>query len=319
MKLEVELIYITARIPDKAVDFLKEKHEVCLDDSPRRGRFLNMLEKADGLISMLSDNIDREAIERGRKLKIIANYAVGYNNIDVRFALSRGIAVTNTPGILTDATADLTWALILSVTRHIVTADRYTREGLFKGWHPMLFRGTGLQNKNLGILGLGRIGEAVACRGKAFGMNILYSNRKRNHCAEEKLNASFVSFRELLEQSDILSVHVPLTQETKEMIGIEELKLMKKSSFIINTARGPVIDEDALAGMLSDKRIAGAGFDVYYNEPEINPSLLTLDNVVLLPHLGSATMETREKMAFMAVENVIAVLAGKPPLNPVAV
>ncbi len=311
------MIYITAEIPGKAVDYLRKEHEVIIDDVPPREKLLNRLESADAVISMLSDSIDKQAIDCGKKLKIIANYAVGYNNIDIDYATSKGIVVTNTPGVLTDATADLAWALILSLTRLVIPSDKYTREGKFKGWHPMLFQGTGLQGKNLGIFGMGRIGKAVAKRGKAFGMNIIYNNRNRDIDSEKTLDANFVSFAELLKKSDILSVHVPLTGETKNIIGSNELEIMKKTSYIINTARGPVIDEEALSRYLVENRIAGAGLDVYYNEPEIHPELIELKNVVLLPHLGSATCETREKMAFMVAENVLSVLKGGAPLNEV--
>ncbi len=312
-------IYITARIPRKAIDFLKDRGlTVEVDDFPDRDRLLEKVKDAGGVITMLSDRVDKEFIDRAENLKIVANYAVGYNNIDWEYARNTGVAVSNTPGVLTDATADLTWALILAVARKIIPADSYTREGKFSGWEPLSFLGSNLKNKNLGILGMGRIGRAVAKRGRAFNMNIIYHNRNPvGDEIEESLEAEYLTFEELLKQSDILTLHIPLTEETEDMIGESELELMKKDAYLINTARGAVIDEEALLEALREEALEGAGLDVYRNEPDFDPGFCELDSVVLLPHLGSATRETRTKMAMMAAENVVSVLEGGEPINPV--
>ena len=270
------------------------------------------------LISMLSDPIDAEVIESNPRLKVIANYAVGTNNIDLKTASSREIVVTNTPGVLTDATADLAWSLILSLARRVLEGDRLVRTGRWMGWNPTQLLGMDLTGKTLGIIGMGRIGQAVARRAVGFGMRLIYHNRRRlpGHF-EKKFNASYRPLSRLLTTADIISLHVPLTPETRHLIDRRVLDRMKRTAFLINTARGPIVDEKALVNALKHGKIAGAGLDVFEEEPTVQKSLLTLPNVVLLPHLGSATIETRTKMGFMVIENIQAVLNGKLAPNAV--
>jgi glyoxylate reductase len=259
------------------------------------------------LLSMVTDSIDRAVVEAGRDLKVIANVAVGYNNIDVAAARERGIIVTNTPDVLTDATADLTLALILAVTRRLGEGERMVRRGDWKGWAFDQLLGMQLRGRQLGIVGFGRIGKAVAERASAFGMTIAHTSR----------SSTGMPLDRLLSTSDVVSLHVPLTPETRHLIGQPELARMKRSAYLINTTRGPVVDEGALAWALKNRLISGAALDVYEREPEVHPELLPLENVVLAPHLGSATTETRTAMADLAASNAIAVLEGKPPVTPV--
>ena len=266
------------------------------------------------LIALITDQIDRGVIEAGTDLRIIANVAVGYNNIDIATARARGIVVTNTPDVLTDATADFAFALILAITRRLGEAERIVRAGRWQRWAFDFLLGTELRGKQLGIVGYGRIGRAVAARGAAFGMRIAYVPRASSaHSAE----AESMPLDRLLATSDVVSLHVPLTPETRHLIDQPALARMKRNAFLINTARGPVVDEPALAWALKNRIIAGAALDVYEDEPTIHPDLLTLENVVLSPHIGSATTETRTAMADLAIRNVVAVLSGQPPLTPV--
>ena len=260
------------------------------------------------LLSMVTDVVDRSVIEAGTALRVIANVAVGYNNIDVPAARERGIIVTNTPDVLTDATADFTLALILAVTRRLGEGERMLRRGDWKGWAFDQLLGMQLRGRQLGVVGFGRIGQAVAARASAFGMTIAHASR----------SGTGIPLDRLLSTSDIVSLHVPLTPETRHLIGQAELARMKRSAYLINTTRGPVVDEAALAWALRNRLIAGAGLDVYEREPDVHADLLSLENVVLAPHLGSATTETRTAMADLAARNVIAVLAGEAPLTPVA-
>ena len=254
----------------------------------------------------------------GPRLKMIANLGVGYNNIDVRAATARGIPVSNTPGVLTEATADLAFTLLLAVARRVVEGDRRVRAGEFKFWAPFLFLCREVSGKTLGIVGMGRIGKAVARRARGFDMPVLYHNRSRLESDEEdRLGARHASLDELLQQSDFVSLHVPLTAQTTHLIGGEQLAAMKPTAYLINTARGPVVNEQALLEALQARRIAGAALDVYENEPALTPGLTLLDNVVLLPHVGSATLETRTRMAAMAAQNLIAGLSGQTPPNVV--
>jgi len=269
----------------------------------------------DGLLCLLTDTIDERIIRAGEKLRIIANYAVGYNNIDMAVASAHRIMVTNTPGVLTDATADLAWALILSICRRIIESDRFTRAGSFQGWAPKLLRGGDLSGRTIGIVGAGRIGSAVARRAAGFDMKILYTGRSDNRGLEQALGARRVPLETLLRTADVISLHVPLTDETRHLIGKEELSVMKKTAYLINTSRGPVVDEEALVKALRNEEIAAAGLDVFEEEPKVHPGLVTLDSVVLTPHTGSATYGTRDRMAVMAAENLIAGLEGKRPPN----
>jgi glyoxylate reductase len=259
------------------------------------------------LISMVTDAVDAAVIGAGAELRIVANVAVGYNNVDVAAARARGIVVTNTPDILTDATADFTMALVLAITRRLGEGERMVRAGEWKGWALDQLLGMQLGGKQLGIVGFGRIGRAVAARAAAFGMTIAHTSRRGDGMPLDRLLAT----------SDVVSLHVPLTADTRHLIGQPELARMKRTAYLINTTRGPVVDEGALAWALKNRLIAGAGLDVYEREPEVHPDLLALDNVVLAPHLGSATTETRTAMADLAARNVIAVLTGQPPLTPV--
>ncbi len=275
---------------------------------------------AEGLVCLLTDPIDRELLSAAPNLRVVANVAVGYENIDVVVASELGVAVTNTPDVLTEATADLTFALLLAAARRIAEADATVRRGEFPAWgldQPLT--GSDVHGKALGIVGMGRIGTAVARRGRlGFGMNVLYHNRTRNEAAERELGAERVEFERLLEESDFVCVHVPLTDETHHLFDRAAFSRMKSTAVLVNVARGPVVDEEALVRALEEGEIAGAGIDVYEHEPDVHPGLLRLrERVVLTPHLGSATHETRHAMAVLAVDNILAVLRGEPPATPV--
>jgi glyoxylate reductase len=311
-------IFVTRKIPESGLDLLRKEYELEIykyDRVPTKQEIIKGLRGNDGLLCLLTDPIDRDVIYSEPKLKMIASYAVGYNNIDIQAATKRGIPVSNTPEVLTDTTAEMAWALLFSVARRIVEGDRFTRAGKFTGWAPMLMLGQDVSNKTLGIIGAGRIGTAFALKSKGFKMNVLYADEKQNDLLEKELNAKKVSFDDLIKRSDYISVHVPLIPSTRHLVGEKELRVMKKNAIIINTSRGPVIDEKALAKALKEKWIFGAGLDVYEHEPSIPKELLKLDNVVLQPHSASATTETRTKMAIMVAENMIAGLSGKIPPN----
>jgi glyoxylate reductase len=268
-----------------------------------------------GVLCMLTDRIDAAVLDAAAGCRVVANYAVGYDNIDVPAATTRGIVVTNTPGALTDATSDLAWTLLVSAARRVAEADAFTRAGRFQGWAPMLFLGADLTGRTLGIVGAGRIGAAVALKSVGFRMRVLYADPSHHPTLDKELGARRVPLDELLRESDFVSLHVPLTAETRHLIGAAQLAMMKQTAVLVNTARGPVIDEAALVAALKAGTIAAAGLDVYEDEPRLAPGLADLPNVVLLPHLGSATLETRARMAAMAAENLLAVLAGRRPPN----
>ena len=313
-------VFVTRLIPEKGINLLKifcQTVEINpYDRSLTHDELLHHVKDSDAILTMLSDEIDARLINETVKLKVIANYAVGYDNIDIKTATERGIFVTNTPGVLTDSTADMAWALLFSITRRVVEGDKYTRAGKFVGWEPMLLLGGDLVGKTLGIVGAGRVGTAMAMRSMGWLMKVLYTSRSsRNTVLEESLCARRVSLDTLLRESDYVSIHAPLTGETRHMIGAKELSLMKRTAYLINTARGAVIDEEALVNALKNKQIAGAGLDVYEEEPKLKPGMKELDNVVLAPHLGSATIETRTRMAVIAAENIISVLKGERPKN----
>jgi len=316
----LEKIFVTYKIPEIGLKLLS-KFNVEVNEEDRtlsKEEIIERARDATALVTLLSDNIDAEIINALPRLKIIANYAVGFNNIDIEAAKAKGVIVTNTPDILTDATADLAMALLLAAARRIVEADKFVRKGLFEGWKPELFLGIELNGKTLGIIGLGRIGKAVAKRAQAFGMKVIYHNRRPLTSEEEKnLDVEYRSLEQLLKESDFVSLHVPLTSETYHLLSRNKLKLMKPSAVLINTSRGAVVDEEALIEFLQQGKIAAAGLDVYENEPEVPYALKELDNVVLLPHIGSATVETRNNMAVLVAKNVLAVLKGKKPLTPV--
>jgi glyoxylate reductase len=266
----------------------------------------------DALICLMSDDIDRSVIDAGTRLKVVANVAVGYNNIDVAYARSRGVVVTNTPDVLTESVADFTWAMILAITRRLAEGDRLIRRGEWKGWALDFMLGTELKGKQLGLVGFGRIARAVAARAPAFGMKVAYTD-----VATFEGPFEHMSMDRLLNTSDVVSLHVNLTPQTRHLIDKQALARMKRSAYLVNTARGLVVEEAALVWALGERLIAGAALDVYENEPAVHPRLLSFENVLLVPHLASATTETRTAMANLAVDNVAAVLAGRPPLTPV--
>ena len=287
------------------------------DHPPSAAEILAGIRDAQAAICTLNERMDAEILSAAPSLRVIANYAVGTNNIDLEAAKARGIVVTNTPDVLTNATADITWALILAVARRVVEADQIVRQNRWTGWSPTQMLGVDLSGKTLGIIGMGRIGQAVARRAAGFEMTVLYWTRSERPLQSGNPAWQRVSFDELLRRSDFLSLHVPLTSETKHLINETALRLMKPTAYLINAARGPVVDEAALVEALREGRLAGAGLDVYEKEPELHPGLRELQQDVLLPHLGSATTETRVRMGMMCVENVLAVLEGKPIPNRV--
>jgi glyoxylate reductase len=315
---------VTNQLPASAIELLCAAGEVRLDEREEaipRGDLLALVADADAVLTLLHDRVDEEFFEAaGPQLRCVANVAVGYDNVDVAAAAKRGIVVTNTPGVLDDATADLTLALLLAAARRLVEGDRLVRSGRPWTWGMGFMLGTDLRGKRLGIVGLGGIGAKVAERARAFGMEIAYHSRKPAPAeVVERLEAQRLPLERLLESSDVVSLHCPLTPETRHLIAAAELERMKPTAILLNAARGPVVDEAALAAALVAGEIAAAGLDVYEREPRVEPGLLDLDNVVLAPHLGSATVETRTAMAELAVRNAIAVVGGEPPLTPVLV
>ena len=317
-------VLITRRLPSSVVSKLEPAATIDLysgDATIPSDELRARVADKDALICLLTDRIDRELILAAPTLKIVANVAVGYNNIDVEFARSRGIVVTNTPDVLTDAVATFTWALILAISRRLSEGERLVRRGAWRGWALDFMLGADLRGKQLGLVGYGRIGRAVAECAPAFGMRVAYSARHAAAPGDTGLGREArpepMSLDRLLNTSDVVSLHVPLTADTRHLIDKRALARMKRSAYLINTARGPVVDEAALAWALQHHLIAGAALDVYEDEPSIHPDLLQLENVLLVPHLGSATTETRTAMADLAIENVLAVLAGRPPLTPV--
>jgi glyoxylate reductase len=318
----VAKIVVTGKIPEVALEKLKKSHEVISwgEETPiSRDELLKRVSGANVIVSLLTEKIDEEVLtSAGNDLKAVCNVAVGYNNIDVAACKNKNVLVTNTPGVLTDATADIAMALILMTTRRLSEGERVIRNQDPWAWGMFYMLGSSIQNQTLGIVGMGQIGIATALRAKSFGMKIIYTRRNRlDEKIEKELSAQYVSLDELLQQSDIVSLHCPYSTETHHLISDAQLSKMKKTSYLINTARGPIVNEEALANALINKTIAGAGLDVYENEPKVNEKLLKLDNVVLLPHLGSATVETRTAMATTAANNAIEILSGNKPLNPV--
>ena len=315
-------ILVTRKLPSSVLDKLRAVARVDVyagDTAIPPDELRARVAGADALICLLTDTIDRSVIDAAPSLKVIANVAVGYNNIDIVHARSRGIVVTNTPDVLTESVADFTWALLLAITRRLSEGERLVRRGEWKGWALDLMLGTELRGKQLGLVGLGRIGRAVAVRAPAFGMRVAYASRRKSAGAgiEPGPDAELMSLDRLLTTSDVVSLHVPLTPETRHLIDKRALARMKRSAYLINTARGPVVDEEALAWALQQHLIAGAALDVYEHEPAIHPDLLGLENVLLVPHLGSGTTETRTAMADLAASNALAVLDGRPPVTPV--
>ncbi len=312
-------VLVTGRVPAHVRERISREHEVWAntDDKPMgRSELLERIVDREGLLCTIPDRIDEELLARAPELKMIATSTVGVDHVDLEAATARGIWVSNTPGVLDDATADLTFALILAVARRVVEGDRRTREGGFRHFAPMLFLGSDVSGKTLGIIGLGKIGRVVAKRASGFNMPVIYHNRRRIPPEEERaLNARYVAMETVLSEADFVSLHVPLTDQTRHLVGERELMTMKPTAFLINASRGPVVDEHALLTALRKKAIAGAGLDVYENEPVLTPGLADLKNVVLLPHVGSATLETRTKMAELAAENLLTGLKGDIPPN----
>jgi glyoxylate reductase len=316
-------VAVTRKVPQSGIDLLRAN---CgrVDVNPHdralsRSELLEMIAGRHGVLTVLNDRLDDEAFDAaGPQCKVFANLAVGYNNVDIAAATRRGIVITNTPEVLTETTADLAWSLIMATARRIVESDRFLRTGKWDGWGPMQFLGQDVHGATLGILGAGRIGTAVGRRATGFDMRVLYFDVvDLPNTALDGLGARRVGLHELLRESDFVSIHVPLTDQTHHLIGPAELKMMKPTAHLINTARGPVVDEKALVEALRTRVIAGAGLDVYENEPTITPGLTELNNVVCLPHIGSATTATRSKMAELAATNILAVLRGERPPTPV--
>ena len=311
------LALVTRKLPSKVISKLEENCDVDLyvgDKAISRDELLTRVAGKHAIVCLLTDTIDAAVLDgAGAQLKIVANVAVGYNNIDVAACRARGIAVTNTPDVLTNACADFTWGLMLAVTRRLGEGERVVRAGKWGGWALDYMLGMELRGKQLGLVGVGRIGRAVADKAPAFGMSVAYTARRDAGIP----NSTQMSLDRLLSTSDIVSLHCPMTPETKHLIDQKALTKMKRTAYLINTSRGPVVDEAALAWALKERLIAGAALDVYEKEPEIHAGLMGLENVLLIPHLASATTETRTAMADLAVTNAIAVLNGQPPVTPV--
>ena len=312
------VVAVTAKLPGRALEMLEARHLIRLN----RGRQLTdedelaaFLGDADAALTLLANPITDRVLAACPRLRVVANCAVGFDNVDLDAARRRGVWVTNTPDVLTQATADLTWALILAVTRRLGEAERTLRAGRFRGWSLDFMLGSGIQGRQLGIVGYGRIGRAVARRAAGFGMTLAYSDREP--LADPDPPAAFLPLEELLAGSHVVSLHAPLSDATHHLLDERRLRLMPRGSFLVNTARGPLVDEAALLRVLADGHLGGAGLDVFEAEPSVHPGLLELDNVVLLPHIGSATVETRAAMAELAAQNVLAVLAGDEPPTPV--
>jgi glyoxylate reductase len=314
-------IFVSRKIPGNSLDTLsKSGHELVISEFDRpltQEEFLGSAKGADAILTLLTDQIDADVMDAvGPQLKIISNYAVGFDNIAIAEATQRGILVTNTPSEeVNQAVAEHTWALILALARRIVEADESTRRGSYRGWEPGIFLGVSLTSKTLGIIGLGRIGILVAARAKGFGMNILYTKRNRDQEAEKSLGVQFASLEDLLARSDFISLHVPLTDETRHMINRETLSKVKKGAFLINTARGPVVSEQDAVDAVRAGQLGGLALDVYDNEPNINPELIAMENVILTPHIASATWEARNKMGQLAVAAILDTFSNKKLQN----
>ena len=310
-----EKVLVTREIPAAGLRPLEEFDVTVLSEAPpERADLLEAASGAEGVLSTVTEKIDGTFMDAaGEGLKVVANMAVGYDNVDVEAAKTRGVIVTNTPGVLDETTADVAFMLLLAAARRLGESERVLRAGRWEWWGPKLFMGPDVWGKKLGIVGLGRIGKAVARRARGFDMKILYHNRSRREEAEEELGASYLELDELLETADFITLHTPLTDETRHLIDAPALERMKPEAVLVNTSRGPVVDEAALAEALAERRIFSAGLDVYEEEPKVHPKLLELENVVLAPHIGSGSIETRGKMAVLAAENLAAVLRGEQP------
>ena len=314
-----EKVLVTREIPEAGLRILEPFDVTVLHERPpERDELLDAVRGVSGVLSTATETMDGEVMDAaGENLKVIANMAVGYDNVDVEAAGERGVVVANTPGVLDETTADVAFMLLLAAARRLGAGERLLRAGDWSWWGPKQLMGRDVWGKRLGIVGFGRIGQAVARRARGFGMEILYHNRSRKEEAERELGARYMNLDDLLGAADFVSIHTPLTPETTHLIGADELGNMKPEAVLVNTSRGPVVDEAALAEALAARRIYAAGLDVYEDEPEVHPKLLELENVVLAPHIGSASIETRDKMASLAAENLAAVLRGESPNTPV--
>jgi glyoxylate reductase len=314
-----EKVLVTREIPDAGLRLLEGFDVTVLSESPpERGELLEAVRGAAGILPTVTETVDAELMDAaGEDLRVVANMAVGYDNVAVEAATERGVVVTNTPEVLNETTADTAFMLLLAAARRLGEAERLLRSGGWDAWGPMQLTGPDVWGKKLGVVGFGRIGQAVARRASGFDMDLVYHDQYRNESAEKETGARYLELDELLETADFISVHTPLTPETTHLIGPEELDLMRPTAILVNSSRGPVVDEAALADALQEGSIFAAGLDVYENEPEVHPKLLELDNVVLAPHIGSASIETRDKMAALAAENLAAVLRGEEPKTPV--
>ncbi|WP_423183810.1 2-hydroxyacid dehydrogenase [Arthrobacter sp. NyZ413] len=315
-------VVVTGRVPEAALEKLRAEHDVDAwtgSESISREELLARVAGADAVVSLLTERIDAELLDAaGPQLKVVANVAVGYDNIDVPACTQRGIIAANTPGVLTEATADIAFGLILMATRRLGEGERLIRSGQAWKWGMFFLLGSSLQGKTLGIVGMGGIGQATARRAKAFGMEIVYQSRSEiDPGIAAELGTRRVELDELLAVSDVVSLHCPYGPATHHLIGAEQLAAMKDTAYLVNTARGPIIDEAALATALRENQIAGAGLDVFEKEPTVHPGLIDLENVTLVPHLGSATIETRTAMAMLAADNTLAVLNGNRPPTPI--
>lgn len=313
-------ILVAGKIPDKAEELLKNHHVTVFENEQliTEDQLCELVGEADAILSLLSTPITKRVIDAAKNVKIIANYGAGFNNIDVDYATSKGIHVTNTPLVSTDATAELTMGILLAISRRIVEGDELCRTKGFEGWAPLFFRGAEVSGKTLGIFGFGNIGQAVAKRAKAFNMNIIYHQPRRvSKELEQELNATYVSMEELLQASDYITLHCPYKPELHHLFGKEEFAMMKNTAFFINAARGPLANEQELADALKEGVIAGAALDVFEFEPKITEELKSRTNVVLTPHIGNATYETRDAMSEIAAKNIIEVMAGRSPISPV--
>jgi D-3-phosphoglycerate dehydrogenase len=312
-------VLVTREIPEAGLRPLEDFDVTVLSERPpERGELLEAVRDANGILSTVTEKMDAEVMDAaGEDLGVIANMAVGYDNVDLEAAKERDIVVTNTPEVLTETTADTAFMLLLAAARRLGEAERLLRSGGWDAWGPKQLLGPDVWGKKLGLVGLGRIGQAVARRSSGFGMEVLYYDQYRNESAEEELGARYLELDDLLRESDFVSIHTPLTPETRHLIGERELGLMQSTAVLVNASRGPVVDEGALADALENERIFAAGLDVYEEEPKVHPKLLELENVVLAPHIGSASIETRDKMAELAAENIRAVLSGEEPKTPV--
>jgi glyoxylate reductase len=308
-------VLVTREIPTAGLRLLEDFDVTILSERPpERGELLEAAKGASGILATLTEQVDAELMQAaGEDLKVIANMAVGYDNVDLEAARERGVVITNTPEVLDETTADTAFMLLLAAARRLGEGERIVRSGRWEAWGPKMLIGPDVWGKTLGIVGFGRIGQAMARRARGFDMEVFYTARSRKEDAENELGARYAELDELLQTSDFVSLHTPLTEETRHLIGAEELKKMKPESVLVNTSRGPIVDEGALADALAQGRIFAAGLDVYEEEPEVHPRLLELENVVLAPHIGSASIETRDKMATLAAENISAVLRGEKP------